>query len=197
MRMGFYVGAGFGVLAAIGVVLFQGTAVSLLLETLLAIAAGAVTANLLSRAPAMLVPAGAAPGGTPVAPARPGSSRVRSGVAAGAVVGVLAGIAFTVIAFNVVNGAGFRDQLNSVLAQQNTGSQISIDSLLGVVTGCIGCFYILIIPAITAGCGALGAWIYGLVRPAPAAAPPVPPPQPPMPPAPPLPPGGTPGSAGQ
>ncbi len=56
---------------------------------------------------------------------------------------------------------------------------------MGIATACIGCFYILFIPSVTAGLGALGAWVVRRTQPGGAAVPPPPPPgafaQPPLP----------------
>src|SRR5436305_331397 len=112
VRTWLLVGGGLGVLSAVLIILFSGTAVGLLLEALLAVVAGVLTAYLSSRAPVAV----AAPAG-PIGPA-PRNLLVRSGTLAGAAVGVLAGVAFFIVALRVVYSPDFRDQISTVFQQQ-------------------------------------------------------------------------------
>jgi hypothetical protein len=84
------------------------------------------------------------------------------------------------VAYQLLSTAGGRDQLQETLRNQGLGN-ISIDSLLAMASFCIGCIFVLVVPAITAGVGALGGWLYGLTRPVapPPAAPGILPPLPP------------------
>ncbi len=100
IRTWLLVGAGFGLLAAIMVVLFNATVLGLLLEAIFAIAAGALTVYL-NRG--MVVPTAPPPSGGPPVSAR--GFWARQGALAGATVGVLGGIAYTIVASALINGS--------------------------------------------------------------------------------------------
>ncbi|HMA35627.1 MAG TPA: hypothetical protein VKY74_14270 [Chloroflexia bacterium] len=166
MRTGLLVGAAFGVVAAGLFFPFTERWIPLLVEALLAIVAGAVAAYLAGRVP------------VPLAPARPGAPAVtwrsivvRAGTAAGAVVGVLGGLAFTVVTYQLLGDATGRAQLAESLRQ--AGLSTSADALISMLTLCVGCIFVILIPTLTGGLGALGGWLYSLTRPA-SAPPPLP-----------------------
>jgi hypothetical protein len=181
-RQGILVGLGFGVVMAILVVVLQGGCLLLLAGLLFSLGAGALAAYL-APPPAAAAPVNLPPGALGAPPPRPPNPRMNAAVAAGVVLGVLSALAFTVVAGLVVNSPGFRDQLQTALnAQGGASAGLSVDSLLPIATVCAGCIYLLIIPAITTALTALGGWIYGRVKPLPAAPPTwTPPPVPPMP----------------
>jgi hypothetical protein len=184
IRIGMLVGLLLGFLAALIILLMQAGWIPLLAEAVLAVVAGAVAAHFVlgMRVPAMV----AGPGGMVVRDPR--GLAMRNAVAAGAVVGILAGVALSAVAYMIIDSSGFQEQVQSLMQQQGgVAASGSPTSILLIAKGCVGCFYIVFIGAITAGLGALGGWLYGLRRPAPAA----PPPPPPLPPLPPMPPGGS------
>jgi hypothetical protein len=115
MRTAIMVGAAFGVVAVLFVFLFNGTAPALLLEAILAVIAGAVAAYLSGRALldaalTQVLPDTPAPPPGPVAPAAPRRRNAGDGATAGAIVGVIGGLAFTAVAFGAVAGGGSREQ---------------------------------------------------------------------------------------
>ena len=176
MRTAIMVGGGFGLVAVLFVFLFNAQYPALLMEAILAVVAGAVTAYLAGRAlldaaldqvlpdkPAKPVPAMASPR----------RSNAGEGATARAIVGVLGAIAYTVVVYNLFSGGASRDQIQQIIDQQGLKGT-SPDSLMTMIVGCAGCLFLFLIPSLTAGTGALGAWLYGLTRPAPAAPPPPP-----------------------
>ncbi len=179
-RQGLGVGLGFGVVTAALVLLLQGGLLMLLLMALLAAVAGMVAAHLAGRilatTPAVPVGPAAGPGGLP--PARSGS-RTGAAAVAGAVMGVVTVVALTLIAATVLNNPSTRSQIQDLMTKQGISTATSLDGLLALGTGCVACVYLLLVPTVLAGLAALGAVIYGLVRPVakppPAAAPPLPP----------------------
>src|SRR5262245_14545090 len=110
VRTWLLVGGGLGVVAALFVILLSGTALAVLLESVVALGAGLLTAYLASQAP---VPA---PAGAPVAPSR--GNLTRAGALSGATVGVLAGIGLLVVALQVVYTPEFQDTIAQSLEQQ-------------------------------------------------------------------------------
>src|SRR5947208_3220288 len=100
IRTWLLVGAGFGLGAALAILLLNGTGLAFLLEAVLAVAAGGVAAYL--TAPAAV----AAPPGSAGAPR---TSRMRNGVSAGAAVGVLAGVSLLVVSGQMIYSPAFRD----------------------------------------------------------------------------------------
>ena len=189
IRIGLLVGLLLGFLAALIILLMQAGWIPLLAEAVLAVVAGMLAARFVLGMPVPAMIAG--PGGMVVRDPR--SLAMRNAVAAGAVVGILAGVALSAVAYMIIDSAGFQEQVQSLMQQQGgVAASGSPTSIILIAKGCVGCFYIVFIGTITAALGALGGWLYGLRRPAPA----VPPPPPPLPPMPPLPPVGPDGRAG-
>ncbi|HUS15611.1 MAG TPA: hypothetical protein VM536_11420 [Chloroflexia bacterium] len=158
MRRAVFIGALAGVVAAVLMFVLQDSTLALVLELLLALAAGVGAAVL------GIASAGAVPGVRGLA--------ARLGAVAGATAGVLGGLAFTLVAYQVLSTTGGREQLNEALRQQGGGA-VSADSVIGIASFCVGCVFVIMVPTLTAGVGALGGWLYSLTRPK--AAPPPPP----------------------
>jgi len=159
-RQGLLTGLGLGLVAAALIFAGRGSVLPLVSETLLALGAGALAAYLAPQRGGGAALSSAGP--------QPGNPGLRAGVSAGVTLGLVSAVALTAAADQLIDSPAFRTEIAPQLAPLNTGA----DSLTGLIVGCSGCFYLLVVPAITAGLGALGAWLGGLARPASRAVPP-------------------------
>ncbi|MGI8586676.1 MAG: hypothetical protein ACR2M0_03185 [Chloroflexia bacterium] len=137
-REGIIAGVGVGMPAGICVLLFIGSNLPLLTEFMFGLVAGAAGAYLATRAPEATR-----------------KTCVRAGLIAGAVMGVFSALAFIIGISQLIGSTEFQRQLKPLAAQVN----VSTDSLSGMGIGCTAFFFLLVLPVITAGLGALGGWL--------------------------------------